>query len=106
MHFLFRDCTGHQKRAALVAGLAPVAQRVGLAGRLDLDHLGAHVAEQPSGERPCEQRPELDHAHPGERAGPALYHAVHPPSTARTCPVTSEACAEARKTTAPTTSAG
>ena len=69
MHFLLRDCTGHHNDAALVAGLAPLAQRVGLAGRLDLDHLGAHVAEQPAGERAGEQRPELDHPHARERAG-------------------------------------
>ena len=50
-------------------GLAPGAQRVGLPGRLDLDHLGAHVAEQPAGERPGDQRADLDHADAVERAG-------------------------------------
>ena len=59
---------GPPQRPALVARLAPVAQRVGLSGRLDLDHLGAHVAQQPPGERPREQRAELDHAHARERA--------------------------------------
>ena len=88
---------GPPEGAALVASVAPVAQRVGLAGRLDLDHLGAHVAEQPAGERACEQRAELDQAHARERAGPcrsvpdSRYHAVQPPSTSSTCPVTSAA---------------
>ena len=51
---------GPPERPALVAGLAPVAERVRLARRLDLDDLGAHVAEQPPGERAGEQHPELD----------------------------------------------
>ena len=42
---------GPPQRAALVAGLAPLADRVRLPGRLDLDDLGAEVAEQPAGER-------------------------------------------------------
>ena len=48
------------ERAALVARLAPVADRVGLARRLDLDDLGADVAEQAARERPGEQLAELD----------------------------------------------
>src|SRR4029079_2681282 len=43
---------GPPQRSTLVASLAPVAQRVGLPGRLDLDNVGAHVAEQSPGERP------------------------------------------------------
>src|SRR5262249_35467382 len=58
------------ERAPLVAGLAPFAKRVRLPGRLDLDDLGAHVAEQPPRERPGEEHPELDDAHAGERARP------------------------------------
>ena len=109
MHFLFRACTGHKSGAALVARLAPVAERIGLPGRLDLDDLRAHVAEQAPGERPREQRPELDHAHARERAGPGVvachrvtvlnhlsYHAVQPPSTSRTWPVTRAAWSDAR----------
>ena len=58
------------ERPALVASVTPVAERIGLSGRLDLDHLGAHVAEQAPGERPREQRAELDHPHARERARP------------------------------------
>ncbi len=60
--FLVPRLDGPPEGAPLVAGLAPVAERIRLAGRLDLDHLGAHVAEQPAGEGPGEQRAELDHA--------------------------------------------
>src|SRR5207248_11200725 len=56
------------ERAALVARLTPVAERIGLAGRLDLDDLRAHVTEQPGGERPSEEHPELDHPHARKRA--------------------------------------
>ena len=70
-HFLLRDWHGPPERAALVAALAPVAQRIGLSRALDLDHLGAHVGEQPAGERPGDQRAELEHAHAGERPDPA-----------------------------------
>src|SRR5262249_24630607 len=56
--------------APRVAALAPVAKGVRLPGRLDLDDLGAHVAEQPPRERPGEEHPELDDAHAGERARP------------------------------------
>ena len=66
-HFLFLDWTGHQSERSLVARLAPVAQLVGLARRLDLDDLGAHVAEEAAGERSREQAPELDDADAGER---------------------------------------
>ena len=66
---------GPPQRTALVARLAPVADRVGLSGRLDLDDLGAQIAEQASGERPGQQRSELDHADPGERPDTwALLH--------------------------------
>jgi hypothetical protein len=56
--------------APLVARLAPLAQRVRLPRWLDLDDLGAHVAEQPAGEGTGEQHAELDDADAGERAGP------------------------------------
>jgi hypothetical protein len=49
--------------------VAPVAQLVGLARWLDLDDLGAHVAEEPAGKRPREQAAELDDADARERAG-------------------------------------
>ena len=44
----------------VVAQAAPVAHRVADARRLDLDHVGAEVAEQRAGERAGEQLPELD----------------------------------------------
>src|SRR5581483_152024 len=60
------------QRPALVARLAPLAERIGLTRRLDLDHLRAHVAEQPAGERPREEHAELDHADARERARPVF----------------------------------
>ena len=50
-------------------GLPPGAQRVRRAGRLDLDDLGAHVAEQPARERTRDQGADLDHADAVQRAG-------------------------------------
>ena len=98
-----------EKGSALVARLAPFAQWVGLPGRLDLDDLRTHVAQQAPGERPRQQRPELDQAHACEGAWPGVvachritganpltYHAVQPPSTSRTWPVTSAAWSDAR----------
>jgi len=38
------------------------AHRVAVAGRFDLDHLGAHVAEQHGAERPGEDAGQIDHA--------------------------------------------
>jgi hypothetical protein len=43
------------ERPALVARVAPVAERVGLARWLDFDDLGAHVTQQPPGERAGEE---------------------------------------------------
>ena len=54
---------------AVEFGLAPGAQRVGRARRLDLDDLGAHVAEQPARERTRDQRADLDHPDAVQRAG-------------------------------------
>ena len=51
------------------AGLAPVAQGVVTVGRLDLDHVGAHVGEQPPGVRPGDESAELDDAEAVERTG-------------------------------------
>ena len=50
-------------------GLTPGAQRVWGAGWLDLDDLGAHVAQQSSGERSRDQRADLDDPDAVERAG-------------------------------------
>ena len=46
----------------VVSQPAPVAHRVAVARRLDLDHVGAEVAQQRAGERAGEQLPELDRA--------------------------------------------
>ena len=42
-------------------GLPPGADRIRRAGWLDLDDLGAHVAEQSGGERPGDQRADFEH---------------------------------------------
>ncbi len=65
---------GPPERPPLVARVAPVAKRVRLARRLDLDDLGAHVAEQTAGERACEQHPQLDDADACERSRAAGRH--------------------------------
>ena len=69
MHFLLRACTVQKKWWTVDLGLPPGADRVGGAGRLDLDDLGAHVAEQPARERPGDQRADLDDADPVQSAG-------------------------------------
>ena len=48
---------------------APGARVVARARRLDLDHVGAHVAEHHRAERPREDAREIEHAQPVERAG-------------------------------------
>ena len=53
---------GPEEVVPVELGLTPGAQRVGGAGRFDLDDLGAHVAEQPARERPGDQRADLDDA--------------------------------------------
>ncbi len=53
-------------------GLPPGAQRIGRARRLDLDDLGAHVAEQPSRERSRDQRADLDDPDAVQRAGDVM----------------------------------
>ena len=65
------------ERAPLVPGFAPVPDRVGLARRLHLDHLGAEVAEEPPRERACEQRPELEDPQAGQRAALGHGHRRH-----------------------------
>src|SRR5581483_3863948 len=55
------------------------AHEVALPRQLDLDDLGAEVAEQRRGERRADARPEIEDAKPGERAArrhaPALSRA-------------------------------
>src|SRR3954470_23550022 len=54
------------QRPSPVVRPAPLAQHVGAPGILDLDDLGAHVAEQAPGERPRDKAAELEHAYTGE----------------------------------------
>src|SRR5207248_4936034 len=68
--FLVPRLDGPPERPALVAGMTPLSKRVRLPRRLDLDDLGAHVAEQPAGERPGEQHAELDDTHAGKGPRP------------------------------------
>ena len=58
------------ERAPLVARLTPVADRVGLTRCFDLDDLGSHVTEQPTGEGPGKQGSELDHPDSRQRPDP------------------------------------
>src|SRR3954464_815954 len=51
-----------------VAHPPPLAQRIAFAGRLELDHLGAEVAERLGAERTGDQRAELYNANAGKRA--------------------------------------
>ena len=54
-------------KAGAVFELTPAAQRIP-AQRLDLDYVGAEVAEQAAGERASEQLTQLEDAQPLERA--------------------------------------
>src|SRR5688572_13908483 len=56
-----------------VAQLAPLAQRIALARRLDLDHLGAEVAQRLGAERPGDQAAELHHPHARERSAHSFF---------------------------------
>ena len=92
---------GPPERAALVARLPPLAERVGLARRLDLDDLGAHVAEQPAGERPREEHPQLDHPDAGERpraAGLAPRRLSGDCGVGHQCPSSASGCARTWET--------
>ena len=42
-------------------GLAPDTNWIGCVGRLDLDDLGTHIAEQTGAERPGDQGADLEH---------------------------------------------
>ena len=67
--FLIARVHGPEEVMAVEFGLPPGAQWVGRAGWLDLDDLGAHVAQQPSRERTRDQRADFDHADAVQRAG-------------------------------------
>ena len=47
----------------------PFAHRVARARRLDLDHIGAHIAQQLAAERPGDQLAQFDHPDAGQGAG-------------------------------------
>src|SRR5262249_22968562 len=49
-----------------VAHPAPAPQRVTVARRLDLDHLGAEIGESLAAEGPGDQRAELEHPYAGQ----------------------------------------
>ena len=68
MAFLLRPMTGHHTEGCAARLRAPMAHGIALAGRLDLDDLGAHVAEQLPAEGTCDERAELEHSKVGERA--------------------------------------
>ena len=67
---------GRPPQAVTVAGDAPAPHRVALAGRLDLDDLGAVVAEQLAGERPGDETAQLQHPHAGQRPLPVTARIV------------------------------
>ena len=68
---LLRAIAGHQRLRPSIEH-APPPHRVAGPGRLDLDHLGAEIAEQLTGERAGDERAELEDAQarrgPGERS--------------------------------------
>src|SRR5436190_20468377 len=51
--------------------------RVVAVRRLDLDHVGAHVAEHHAAQRTCENAREIEHPHASERAGMSVCLAGH-----------------------------
>ena len=53
----------------LVRPMAPTAHRIASSGRLDLDHVGSHIAQQLPAKRPGDQLAQLDHLDPGQRPG-------------------------------------
>ena len=58
-----------------VLAVAPAAHRIACTGRFDLDHIGAHIAEQLPAERPGNELAQLDHFYPIEspaHAAPAF----------------------------------
>jgi len=57
-------------------GRTPLAGIVASIGRLDLDDLGAHVAEHHGAEGACQDASQIEHADPGERAILAHGHVL------------------------------
>src|SRR6202011_3959384 len=91
---------GPEEMMAVEFGLPPGAQRVGRARWLDLDDLGAHVAEQPAGKRTRDQRADFDHADAVQRAGDT--HCVDSP-VAALLPSDENPCRCSQSVTTPTT---
>ena len=69
--FLLRACTVQKKWWPSSSAWPQVRSGIGRARRFDLDDLGAHVAQQPSGERAGDQRADLDDADAVQRSGDA-----------------------------------
>jgi len=59
MHFLFRDVNGPPDGSTVVPRLPPLAQRVGLSRRLDLDDLRPHIPEEPTSIGTCKHMRQL-----------------------------------------------
>ena len=72
MALLLRACTVQKTWCPSSFGLTPGAQRVRGAGRFHLDDVGAHVAEQPAGERPGDQGAQLEHPDAVQRPARSL----------------------------------
>ena len=58
-----------QESVAIAFGLTPPAQRIGQAGCLDLDDVGAEVTHQAGAERPRDEGTEFEHPDTVESAG-------------------------------------
>ena len=63
----------------LVRSYAGSMREAGAAGAVHAHHVGAEVGEEHGGERARPDARQLDHAHPGERAGSCRCHQA--PST-------------------------
>ena len=68
---------GPPKGGFLFAMASPDAQRVALVRRLDLDDVGAHIAEDLAAKRPGQQRAELEHTQVCQRAVRELNRSGH-----------------------------
>jgi len=66
-HEVIRRFTGRKRRP-------PAARVVTRAGRFDLDHIGAHVAEHHRAQRTGQNARQVKHAHAGQRALGVFRH--------------------------------
>jgi hypothetical protein len=65
---LLRDCTCHHTEVPFL-DQAPVAQRVAGLGCLDLDDIGAKLAQRLAAKRAGDELAHLHHAHTGKGGG-------------------------------------